>query len=150
MSTRTSSATAAHAAAADIPGWNDIPRQQMAAAAQALCAVFRGFEAIRRMQEKTARQALAHHLALADKLKEPCRPMDLVAIQAEMVRFDVQGAALYWQQLAGAVVAMQRELLGGTMALKDDATAGLADTAGPAVNPFLFDVKVARRTASHA
>lgn len=143
MSTRAPGATASRpAAAVDTPGWNDLPRQQMAAAAQACCAVFRGFEAIRRMQQMAAQQALAHHQALAERLKEPVHPMDLVAIQAEMVRFDVQGATVYWQQLAGAMAAMQRELLASAVPTKaDDAASAHRAPAMGGPNPFLFDVK---------
>ena len=148
MSTRTPGATATYpAAGAGIQGWNDLPRRQMAAAAQAYCAIFRGFEAIRRMQQKTAHQALAHHQVLLEKLKEPCRPMDLMAIQAEMVRFDVQGAALYWQQLAGTLVAMQRELVVSATPTADSGAAGLQKTAAPGLSPFRFDVKGSARTA---
>lgn len=148
MSTRTPGTTAAHpAAGAGIQGWNDLPRQQMAAAAQAYCAIFRGFEAIRRTQQKAAHQALAHHQVLLEKLQEPCRPMDLVAIQAEMVRFDVQGAAIYWQQLAGELVAMQRDLMGSAVPATDTAGGG-HKAAAAGLNPFLFDVKGSARAAA--
>lgn len=150
MSTRAPGAAASRpAAAVDTPGWNDLPRQQMAAAAQACCAVFRGFEAIRRMQQMAAHQALAHHQAVAERLKEPCQPMDLVAIQAEMVQFDMQGATLYWQQLAGAMAAMQRELLGSAvMPQAEHLTGAHGRTAVPGANPFLFDIKGGTRAAT--
>lgn len=127
---------------ADLAAWNDLPRQQLAAATQACCAMFRGFESIRRVQQKTAHQALAHHQVIAEKLKEPCHPMDLVAMQAEMVRFDLQGAAMYWQQLASAMLEMQRELLGSAAAAQadtDQAPSGV-QVPMPGLNPFFFNV----------
>ena len=149
MSTRTPGTAAAHpAAGADIQGWNDFPRQQMVAAAQASCAIFRGFEAIRRMQQKAAHQALTHHQVLVEKLQEPCRPMDLVATQAEMVRFDVQGAALYWQQMASALMAMQRELVGAAAPNANSDAGGQQRNPARGSNPFLFDVKGSARTAA--
>lgn len=147
MSTpRKPSATAGSSASgADPAAWSDLPRQQLAAATQACCAVFRGFEAIRRVQQRTAHQALAHHQAIAEKLKEPCQAMDLLAMQAELVRFDMQGAALYWQQVASAFLGMQRELLGSAASVAqseaDQMSAGVSGQ-GPiaGMNPFFFNV----------
>src|SRR6478609_11332169 len=117
MSTRKPNGSHAGATApADMMQWSDLPRQQMAAAAQANCALFRGVEAIRTIQQKTAHQALAHRRAIAGKLREPCHPMDLVAVQGELLRFDLQGAAMYWQQLGAALLDMQREMLGSASA----------------------------------
>lgn len=149
MSTRTSGGSAAPPAAADIPGWNDLPRRQLATTAQACCAVFRGVEAIGRVQQKAAHEALARHQVVAERLKEPCQPMELLALQAEMVRFDVQGATLYWQQVASAVVAMQRELL-GSAAPSEAGSAADANAAARGPNPFLFEVKGGSRTATHS
>ncbi|HEY1231073.1 MAG TPA: phasin family protein [Ramlibacter sp.] len=154
MSTRKPSATADPTThGADLAPWNDLPRQQLAACNQACCAVFRGFEAIRRVQQKAAHQALAHHQAIAGKLKEPCRPMDLVAMQAEMVRFDLQGATMYWQQLASAIAGMQRELLGSVAAAAQDeadqVSAGLPNQVPMAgLNPFFFNVDGGQRAAA--
>ena len=156
MSTRKPNGS--HAAATppvDITQWNDVPRQQMAAAAQANCALFRGFETIRGIQQKTAHQALVHRRAIAEKLREPCHPMDLVAMQAELVRFDLQGAAMYWQQLATAVLEMQREMLGnasaGTEAGSEPAPTGFPGYPPmPGLNPFFFNVNGTQRAASTA
>ena len=152
MSTRKPSAVASHSTPGiDLATWNDLPRQQMAATAQACCAMFRGFETIRRVQQKTAHQALAHRQAIAEKLKEPCHPLDLVAMQAELVRFDVQGATMYWQQIASAVLEMQRELLGNAASAQADAeeqSGGMhAQVPMPGMNPFFFNVNGAQRAA---
>jgi len=154
MSTRKPSATADPTTpGADLAAWNDLPRQQLAACTQACCAMFRGFEAVRRVQQKTAHQALAHHQAIADMLKEPCHPMDLVAMQAEMVRFDMQGATMYWQQLASAIFEMQRELLGNAasaaQAEAGQVSGGISGQVPmPGLNPFFFNVNGGQRAAA--
>ncbi|WP_427914934.1 phasin family protein [Ramlibacter sp. MMS24-I3-19] len=154
MSTRKPSATAGPSpAGADLAAWNDLPRQQLAACTQACCAMFRGFEAVRRVQQKTAHQALAHHQAIAEKLNEPCHPMDLVAMQTEMIRFDMQGAAMYWQQVASAILEMERELLGSTASAAqseaDQMSSGLAGQVPmPGLNPFFFNVNGGVRPAA--
>ena len=134
---------------------NDYPRQQMAAATQAACALFRGFEAIRKIQQRTAHQALAHHQEVAERLKEPCQPMELLAVQADLARFDMQGATVYWQQLAVAVLGMEREMLaaclaGAPHAGEAEEVAG-ATAYGPmaGMSPFFFNVE-ANRHATHA
>lgn len=155
MSTRKPNATPGPSTpGADLAGWNDLPRQQLAACTQACCAVFRGFEAVRRVQQKTAHQALAHHQAIAEKLKEPCHPMDLVAMQADMVRFDLQGAAMYWQQVASAVFEMQRDLVGSaTSAAQAEADQVAAGRSGqvpmPGMNPFFFNVNGGQRATAN-
>jgi hypothetical protein len=134
---------------------NDYPRQQMAAATQAACALFHGFEAIRRIQQKTAHQALAHYQQVAERLKEPCPPMELLTVQAELARFDMQGAAMYWQQLGMAMLGMEREMLAACLAatphLGEAEEAAGAAAYGPmaGMSPFFFSVEAGRQ-APHA
>jgi hypothetical protein len=115
MSTR-KTATAQPAAAPLLPSFDgfgpfaDLPRQQAALAAEAACAVFRGFESMRRVQEEAAHQALLRHGAAADKLKLPLKPMELLALETNLTRFDIDAAARYWQGLAAAAMEMQTEL----------------------------------------
>jgi len=91
---------------------SDASRQQMAVAAESACAMFRGFEAMRRIQEEAAHDALARHEAAAEKLKRPCLPADLLAIETDLIRFDLETATRYWQQLGAAAMEMQAEMLG--------------------------------------
>lgn len=97
----------------------DFARQQLAVAAESACAVFRGFLAIRRIQEQAAQQALDQHAAAAERLRQPCGVADLVALQSQLARQDVEGATRYWQQLAGAVLEMHTELAGCAAHLVD-------------------------------
>ncbi|MGZ5269672.1 MAG: phasin family protein [Ramlibacter sp.] len=153
MSTRKTQAGTGgmHAASPGPGGWTDLPRQQMAACTHAACALFRGYEAIRRIQQKAAHQALAHHQAIATRLKEPCPPMELLALQAEMLKYDLNGAAAYWQQLAAASLEMQRELLGsvvtGMQAEADEAAAN-GQATGPDLSPFSFKVSGAQQASA--
>lgn len=135
-------------APADPAPLGDLPRQQLAAGTQAACALFRGFESIRKVQQKAAHQALAHHQALADKLKEPCHPMDLLAIQAELLRFDMQGAAAYWQQVAAAMLEMQRDLLAGMGGRDADGTTVAGHAADAGLSPFFFTVNGAQHATA--
>jgi class 3 adenylate cyclase len=115
MATKRNSGSPATApAASPEAAWDaasDLSRQQMTLAAESACAVFRGFESMRKIQEKAAHQALQHYSRAADKLREASGPAQLMQIQAELMRFDLEGATQYWQQLGAVAADMQRELM---------------------------------------
>jgi phasin family protein len=90
----------------------DLSRQQMALATDFACALFRGSEAIRHIQQQVAHKALERHQSAAQKLRDSREPADLLAVQTELMRFDMDGAAQYWQQLANATFKTQAELMG--------------------------------------
>jgi hypothetical protein len=90
----------------------DLPRQQMALATESACAMFQGFEALRHIQEKAAHDALTHYSNAAQRLREARNPAQLLEIQADLMRFDVDGAAHYWQQIGVVAMDMQNELIG--------------------------------------
>lgn len=137
----------APAVATPEPVWNaasELPRQQLSAATESACAMFRGFEAMRRIQEQAAHDALEHYARATAQIREANDPNRLMEIQAELLRFDLDGSARYWQQLGAAAVDMQREMLGCCAHLIDndalqrmsatvDGLAGLATN----LNPFL-------------
>jgi hypothetical protein len=146
---RTPQANARAAPAAALPetAWNaasDLPRQQMTLAAESACAMFRGFEAMRRIQERAAHEALEHYSRAVEQIRHTDEPNLLMEIQAELLRFDLEGATQYWQQLGAAAVDMQRELIGccahmvdnGTLQRVTSALDGLSDLAN-GFNPFL-------------
>lgn len=96
--------------------WNyltEVSRWQWAIANDSACAVFRGIEAMRSVQQQMAHQALTQHEAVAQKLHENCAPADLLSIQSNLLRTDVQSALQYWQQLGGAAMKAQMELMEG-------------------------------------
>ena len=80
---------------------SDLPRQQLAIGTRSACALFRGFESMRKIQQRTAHHALAQYQAAAERLRQPCNPVDVLMLQAELLRFDMDEAARYWQQLFG-------------------------------------------------
>jgi hypothetical protein len=101
----------------------DLGRQQMSVANDASCAMFRGFEAIRKIQEEAAHHASVRHEAAAQKLHGSCQPTELIAIQAGLLREDIESATQYWQQLAATAMEMQTQMMGCTSHLLDSDTA---------------------------
>jgi hypothetical protein len=89
----------------------DLGRQQMVVATESAAAMFRGFEAIRKIQEQAAHTASTRHSAALEKLKD-ASPADMVALQAELMRFDFESAAQYWQQLSAAALEMESQMMG--------------------------------------
>lgn len=97
----------------------DLGRQQVAVASESAATLFRGFEAMRRIQEQAAREATQHHAAFAGKIGGKCTPAELMALQGELVRYDMEAVARYWQQLAGAALELTTELCACTAQLVD-------------------------------
>jgi Phasin protein len=101
----------AGAEAAPLNLLTDLSRQQLALATESACALFRGSEAMRQIQQQAAHQALERHQDAMQKLSGPCEPADLLAVQSDLMKFDVDGATQYWQQLASAALKTQGELM---------------------------------------
>ncbi|WP_332739104.1 phasin family protein [Hydrogenophaga sp.] len=98
----------------------DLPRQQMTLATEGACAIFQGFEALRHIQEKAAHDALTHYSNAAQRLREAKDPAQLLEIQVDLMRFDVDGATRYWQQIGVVAVDTQNELISRFDHLVDD------------------------------
>jgi hypothetical protein len=96
----------------------DAGRQQMAVASESVATLARGFEAMRRIQEQAAREATQHHAAVAGKLVGRT-PAELLLLQGELVRHDLEAVALCWQQLAAAALEMTTELCACSAKLVD-------------------------------
>jgi hypothetical protein len=92
----------------------DLPRRQLALLTQAASAMFRGSEAMRNIQQQAAQRASEHHEEAAERLRSDCDLAELMSIQADLVRFNMQEAMQYWQQLAGAGMRMQAEIASST------------------------------------
>lgn len=97
----------------------DFSRQQSAVAAEGAAAVVRGLEAMRRIQEETARQVMQRPLVAMEKLRTASQPVELFAVQAELLRTDMETATRYWQQLTAAAMEMNSEVLASTAHLVD-------------------------------
>jgi hypothetical protein len=91
--------------------FSDVARQQLALSNDAACALFRGSEAVRKLQQQAAHMALARHETAATRLREVHAPGDVMSIQSDLVRFDMEGAMQYWQQLIATVVQAQADMV---------------------------------------
>lgn len=89
----------------------DAGRQQMAFAAGTAAILFRGSEEIRYIQQQAAQQATERHETVARKLRDNCTPAELMAMQADLLNFDLQGASKYWQAIAAAMLKTEVELM---------------------------------------
>jgi len=89
----------------------DASRHQMAFAANTAAILFRGSEEIRYIQQQAAQQATERHATLARKLSENCTPAELLSLQADLLNFDLQGSAKYWQAIAAAMLKTEVELM---------------------------------------
>lgn len=110
---------AAATAATPLSTQADAGRQQMAVASESTDAVLRGFEAICKINDRALQGALARFTTAAGKYETPREPLELLAIPGELVRMQFEGAASYWQELSGAALEMQAELLGCSSHLVD-------------------------------
>jgi hypothetical protein len=91
----------------------DLPRRQLALATQSATALFRGSETVRKIQQQAAHRATLQHQEAIERLKGECDFNDLLAIQADLLRFNMQEAAQYWQQLATAGLQVQADMVSG-------------------------------------
>jgi hypothetical protein len=117
--TRPTTRPAAAASVARQPAPTENERQQMAVATEGAEAVRRGFEAIRQINDRAVQSALVRFTAAAEKYRTPREPLELLAIPAELMRSQIEGAATYWQELSSAALEMQAELLGCSSHLVD-------------------------------
>jgi hypothetical protein len=91
----------------------DLPRRQLAMMSQSASALYRGSETVRQIQQQAAQRASQHHQEAAEKLRESRDFGEVMAIQTELLRVNLQESAQYWQQLATAVLKVQSEMISG-------------------------------------
>lgn len=89
----------------------DLGRHQLALAVEGTSALCRGSEALRKIQQEAAHEASAFHEEVAKKLFRYCQPAELMAIQSELLRFSLQSAGKYWQQIAAQAMQTQVEMM---------------------------------------
>ena len=137
MSTKTPPpASSREAKTAELVPWNlfaNLGRLQLALMADSASAMFRGAEAIRKVQQQAAHQASVHHESAAHKLRDPREPAELLAIESDLLRFDMQEAAHYWQQIATTAWKTQLEMMGCASHLLG---AGAGDSFKPAIEAW--------------
>lgn len=105
---------AAGTSAPDLDAWTQAARQQLAWSIDFATAMFRGAEAMRRAQLNAAHQARERHESAARRLPDTRDLAGLMALQAELLRFDMAGAARYWQELFDLGLRTGVEMLGCT------------------------------------
>ncbi len=102
----------------------ELGRQQMAAATLSTSALCRGSEALRKVQQEIAHEASLRHEQVAKKLSGPCQPTQMMELQSELVRSNMQSVTQYWQQLMEVAVQTQREMMEGVTGLMDSKSEG--------------------------
>lgn len=90
----------------------DLPRQQMALVTKSATAWLRASESVRKVQQQAAHRASAQHEQAAERLRVPCDFTELMTIQSELLRFHMQEAAQYWQQITSAALKIPVEIAG--------------------------------------
>jgi hypothetical protein len=90
---------------------SELARQQLALLNDAAGAMFRGSEAVRKIQLQAAHRASSRHESAAARLRGVHDAADVMAIQSDLLRFDMEGATQYWQQMAAALVQAQVDMM---------------------------------------
>jgi hypothetical protein len=132
MPTKSSRHAAASASAADVPAnllaplnmLSDVTRQQLTMMTEAACAVLGSSEALGKIQQQAAHQASVRHNAAAETLRGEVEPMEVLSIQTDLVRQDMQEAAQYWAQLASAVMRTQLDMMGRVQHMLNSSSQG--------------------------
>jgi phasin family protein len=73
--------------------------------------VFKGAEEIRRCQMQAAHDARLQHEKAQTQVSKAVTPAELLNLQAELLRFDMESAGKYWQQLAAICAATQADAM---------------------------------------
>jgi hypothetical protein len=112
---------AANATLAPLNFLADLPRQQLALMTQSATALLRASESMRKVQQQAAHRASAQHEQAAERLRAPCDFNELMTIQSELLRFNLQEAVQYWQQIASAALKIPVELAGSASQILETA-----------------------------
>ena len=91
---------------------SDVTRQQLSLMTEAACAVLGSSEVLGNLQQKAAHQASVRHQAAAEALRHEVEPSEVLSLQSELLRQDMQEAAQYWAQLASVTIRGQLDMMG--------------------------------------
>ncbi len=100
----------------------DLPRRQLAMLSQSASAWYRGSETVRQIQLQSAQRASQQHQQAAERLRGSRDFGELMSIQTDLLRFNLQESANYWQQMASALLQVQSEMISGAGEVLDPAT----------------------------
>jgi phasin family protein len=73
--------------------------------------MFKGAEELRRFQMQTAHDAHQRYQRALSDVSAATNPTELLNLQSELVRYDLEAGSRYWQQLASIVAASQAEMV---------------------------------------
>jgi len=73
--------------------------------------MFKGAEEMRRFQMQAAQQAREQHEKVQARVAQAQTPAELFDAQSELLRFDMEAAGRYWQQLAAICAATQADAM---------------------------------------
>lgn len=113
-STSSSRSPASHASGTDLASWKaltELSRQQLGVVSEGSSAIYRGSEALRKIQQEAAHEASVRHAQAAKKLLSPCEPADVLALQTELMRSNMQSATHYWEQFMVVALQTQRDMM---------------------------------------
>src|SRR5512133_1063866 len=99
---------------------SELPRRQLAMLSQSASTLYRGSETLRQIQQQAAQRASLQHQQAAEKLRDSRDFGEVMAIQTELLRFNLQESASYWQQMATAVLKLQSEMMSGAGQMLSD------------------------------
>lgn len=107
--------------------------------------VFKGAEEMRRCQMEAAHEARLQHEKKQAEVAKARTPTELFNLQAELMRFDMEAAGKYWQQLAAICATTQAEAV--SLITRSAATVG-GDVAKLVAQPLPQAGAAAASTAS--
>jgi hypothetical protein len=112
MTTKAKDSNAKRGASSEAPNFlSELGRHHLALTVEGTTALCRGSEALRKIQQDAAHEASVFHEETAQKLFSPCQPAELMAIQSELMRFTLQGAVRYWQNIASRMMETQVDVI---------------------------------------
>jgi hypothetical protein len=86
-----------------------------------LSTAFGAAQSMQELQQQAVGRVIQKQLQAVSQLSTIKGPMDLVALQVDLMAFGMQEAMQFWTQLAGAATQQQQDAAGG-----DASTAGAA------------------------
>lgn len=123
-SPRSSTSSATNGLLAPLSLASDLARQQLSLIAETSCAVLGSTDALSKIQQQAVHEASTRHEAAAEMLRADIEPTDLLTIQTELLREDMQQAAQYWAQLASITMKSQLDMMGRMAGLIGSSTQG--------------------------
>jgi hypothetical protein len=96
----------------------DLSRRQFAMMSRSASALYRASEALRQIQLESAQRAQQ----AAERLRDSRDFSEMMAIQTDLLRFNLQESAHYWQELTTTMLKIQSEMISGAGEALDSGT----------------------------